>query len=156
MSNLRDLYQEVILDHAKKPKNFGPLEGDDVRSVRGFNPLCGDHYTVHVRVADGRVEAASFEGEGCAISKASASLMTDTLVGRTLEEAETLHHAFNELVTAEPTSAGERFEDAIADLGKLAVFAGVCEYPSRVKCASLAWHACRSALTEEDDTVTTE
>jgi nitrogen fixation protein NifU and related proteins len=151
MSDLRDLYQEVILDHHKRPRNFRNME-DATRRADGHNPLCGDRVTVFVRMAGDRIEDVSFQGSGCAISKASASLMTDRVKGSTLPEVDTLFEEFQTMVTSAP--------DAVIDedhLGKLAVFAGVREYPSRVKCASLAWHALRAALkTAEPEVVSTE
>ena len=157
MSELRDLYQEVILDHAKNPRNFGPGAADD-RKVVGHNPLCGDKLVLAVRVEDGTVTDAHFQGEGCAISKASASLMTESLKGKSVKEAEALYEGFHELVTGEPLDAasGAKLENAQEQLGKLAVFAGVAEYPARVKCASLAWHVLHAALAGDSDTVTTE
>src|SRR5687768_2320771 len=133
MSDLRDLYQEVILDHYKRPRNFRKLEGK-VRHVDGHNPLCGDRLTVYAQVEDGLVKDLSFEGSGCAISTASASLMTESLRGKTPQEAEELFHKFHDLVTGDP----ETIPDT-EGLGKLEVFAGVREFPARVKCASLAW-----------------
>jgi nitrogen fixation NifU-like protein len=139
-AELRDLYQEVILDHNKRPRNFRVMENADHRAD-GHNPLCGDRVTVFVRLTGDRIEDVSFQGSGCAISKASASLMTDSVKGQSLGQVDALFHDFQSMVTAAPDS------DAVADnLGKLAVFAGVREFPSRVKCASLAWHALRAAL----------
>ena len=160
MSELRDLYQEVILDHAKHPRNFGP-GGEDDRKVVGHNPLCGDKLVLSVKVEDGVVVDAHFQGEGCAISKASASLLTESVKGKSVEEAKALFAAFHELVTGEPHEpasgeSGESGERPEVDLGKLAVFSGVAEYPARVKCASLAWHVLDAALTGDDDSVTTE
>jgi nitrogen fixation NifU-like protein len=146
MSDLRDLYQEVILDHNRRPRNFGPLPAAN-RRAEGHNPLCGDRVTVYLDVEGGRIRDVSFEGAGCAISTASASLMTEALKGLSLEEARTLFHGFHELVTK-----GDEGED----LGKLAVFTGVREYPMRVKCATLAWHTLMAALDAKDQPVTTE
>jgi nitrogen fixation NifU-like protein len=146
MSDLRDLYQEVILDHNRRPRNFGPLPAAN-RRAEGHNPLCGDRVTVYLDVEGGRIQGVSFEGAGCAISTASASLMTEALKGRSVEEARSLFHGFHELVTQ-----GEEGED----LGKLAVFTGVREYPMRVKCATLAWHTLMAALDAKDQPVTTE
>jgi nitrogen fixation NifU-like protein len=143
MSDLRDLYQEVILDHNKRPRNFRVLEAP-VRRADGHNPLCGDRVTVFVRLDGDRIEDVGFQGSGCAISKASASMMTDSVKGHTLGEVDTLFDAFQAMVTAAPDASLD-----IDDLGKLAVFSGVREYPSRVKCASLAWHALRAAIKEE-------
>jgi nitrogen fixation NifU-like protein len=148
MSDLRDLYQEVILDHNRRPRNFGPLPGA-TRRAEGHNPLCGDRVTVFLDLAEGRIRDVAFQGSGCAISTASASLMTDALKGLTVEEARGLFHGFHELVTH---GGGE----GAPDLGKLAVFTGVREYPMRVKCATLAWHALMAALDGQDLPVSTE
>jgi nitrogen fixation NifU-like protein len=149
MSELRERYQEVILDHSKRPRNFGPLDGA-THTAEGFNPLCGDHYHIHAIVADdGTVESVGFEGSGCAISKASASMLTQIVKGKSRDDTLALFDAFHGMVTggAEPDAAA---------LGKLAVFAGVCEFPVRVKCASLAWHTLKALLTGASDSVTTE
>jgi nitrogen fixation NifU-like protein len=150
MSDLRDLYQELILDHNNRPRNKGRLEGAD-RVAKGHNPLCGDHITVYVKVKDGIVEQVSFEGSGCAISTASASLMTESLRGKTLEEAKALFLRFHGLVTGDPSENGES-----GGLGKLDVFSNVCQYPARVKCATLAWHTIRAALEDANGVVSTE
>ena len=150
MSDLRDLYQEVILDHYKRPRNFRKLEGK-ARHVDGHNPLCGDRLTVYAQIEDGVVKDVSFEGSGCAISTASASLMTESLKGKTPQEAEELFHKFHDLVTSDPESTADT-----EGLGKLEVFAGVREFPARVKCASLAWHTVKAALQGEEQTVSTE
>ncbi len=147
-SELSDLYQEVVLDHGKRPRNFGPLEGA-THHAEGLNPLCGDHFTVHARVEGGVVRDARFEGSGCAISKASASVMTGVVKGKTAEEIERIFQRFHRLVTEGPAEGDE-------DLGKLAVFGGVHDYPTRVKCASLAWHALRAALGGAKEPVSTE
>jgi nitrogen fixation NifU-like protein len=139
-AELRDLYQEVILDHNKRPRNFRVMEDADHRAD-GHNPLCGDRVTVFVRLAGDRIEDVSFQGNGCAISKASASLMTDSVKGQSLGQVDALFQDFQSMVTAPPDTAIET-----DGLGKLVVFAGVREFPSRVKCASLAWHALRAAL----------
>jgi nitrogen fixation protein NifU and related proteins len=139
--DLRDLYQEVILDHNRRPRNFGPLPESN-RSAEGHNPLCGDRVTVHLRVEDGRVEGIRFQGSGCAISTASASLMTEALRGKSVEEAHALFHQFHHLLT--------KGADDPTVLGKLAVFAGVREFPIRVKCATLAWHTLEAALAQTD------
>ena len=149
-SELRELYQEVILDHSKKPRNFRALP--DASHAEGFNPLCGDRATVFVEVQDGKVKDASFVGSGCSISTASASMMTEAVKGKTAAEAEALFERFHALVTAPPSEAGK----AAPELGKLVVFAGVCEFPVRVKCASLPWHTMMAALTGADKTVSTE
>ena len=139
MSDLRELYQEVILDHHKHPRNFGPLpEGN--QHARGNNPLCGDRIVVHLKVNNGVIQDVRFEGAGCAISRASASLMTDAVKGKPVDQAERLFEEFHKLVT---TGVDEEVEES---LGKLNVFCGVREFPSRVKCASLAWHTLHSAL----------
>ena len=150
MSDLRELYQTVILDHNKNPRNFRTPESAN-RSARGDNPLCGDKITVHATVEGDRVEDVAFEGSGCAISTASASLMTQAVKGLSLDEAEKLFRSFHTLVTTEP---GE--SDDPAGLGKLAVFSGVREFPIRVKCATLAWHTLRAALAGSRDSVSTE
>jgi nitrogen fixation protein NifU and related proteins len=151
MSDLRELYQEVILDHHKRPRNFGTLS-DANRHAEGHNPLCGDRLTVYLDVEDGIIKGASFEGAGCAISRASASLMTDAVKGRPVEEAERMFQEFHKMVT----SGVER--EVEESLGKLAVFCGVREFPSRVKCASLAWHTMHAALERQKDeaTISTE
>jgi nitrogen fixation protein NifU and related proteins len=148
VSELSDLYQEVVLDHGKRPRNFGPLEGA-THHAEGLNPLCGDHFTVHARLEGDRVAEVRFEGSGCAISKASASVMTGVVKGKRADEVEALFERFHRLVTQGPSPAGE-------DLGKLAVFGGVHDYPTRVKCASLAWHALRQALRGGEAPVSTE
>lgn len=144
---LRDLYQEVILEHSKKPRNYGVLESAN-HKVEAYNPLCGDHYTIFVNLKDGVISEISFQGAGCAISKASASMMTQILKGKSAQEAEALFTRFHDLVTGQGEGADE--------LGKLAVFAGVSEFPLRVKCATLAWHAMRAALRGEEQAVSTE
>jgi nitrogen fixation NifU-like protein len=147
---LRELYQQVILDHNKSPRNFREME-NATQFAEGYNPLCGDHLDVYLRVEDGIVKDVSFKGEGCAISKASASLMTSILKGKTKEEADKLFEKFHNLVTGK---LGDNPD--IEELGKLAVFAGVQEFPVRVKCASLAWHTMINALHGKDEKVTTE
>jgi len=141
VNDLRELYQEVILDHSKRPRNFRALAGAN-RRAEGHNPLCGDRATVYLLVEGDVVRDVSFEGSGCSISTASASMMTDALKGKTLAEAKALFERFHELVTADPSKAAAASEE----LGKLAVFAGVHEFPMRVKCASLAWHTMKAAL----------
>lgn len=149
MSDLRELYQQMILDHSKKPRNFQVPEAA-TSSAEGLNPVCGDHVTVHVRVGDdGRIEEIGFQGHGCAISTASASMMTEALKGLTPEETQAVFARFHEMVTGEA-------EPDVAEMGKLAVLAGVKEFPMRVKCATLAWHTLKAALSRDDDTVTTE
>jgi nitrogen fixation protein NifU and related proteins len=151
MGELRELYQEVILDHSKRPRNFGELPGAN-RSAEGYNPLCGDRETVFVRLEDDVLEDVGFRGTGCAISTASASMMTDAVKGRTRAEAETLFERFHRLITGQD---GEK-ERAAPELGKLAVFSGVREFPVRVKCATLPWHTLKAALAGVDQTVSTE
>jgi nitrogen fixation protein NifU and related proteins len=144
MSNLGDLYQQVILDHNKKPRNFRAID-DPSRTAEGYNPLCGDQLKIYLKLdADGRIDDVSFEGSGCAISKASASMMTVNVKGKTADEAEVLFAEFHRLVTGELDPDGENH------LGRLRVFAGVSEFPARVKCASLAWHALHGALAGKD------
>ncbi len=150
MSNINELYQEIILDHNKNPRNFRKIDHPTC-SQEGFNPLCGDHLHLYLRLEDGIIKDISFEGNGCAISKSSASLMTTVLKGKTVAEADELFEKFHKLVTS---SMDE--EQQIEELGKLAVFSGVREFPARVKCASLAWHTLRAALDNEQKTVTTE
>ena len=152
MSELTDLYQQVILDHNRRPRNYGKLE-DANRQAEGFNPICGDHLTLYVRLNGDVIDDLRFEGEGCAISKASASLMTDSLKGKTAAEAETLFQRIHEMLTS---SGDVDFEAQADELGKLAVFSGVREFPARVKCASLSWHALHSALRGDDTPVSTE
>ncbi|HKB72321.1 MAG TPA: SUF system NifU family Fe-S cluster assembly protein [Thermoanaerobaculia bacterium] len=139
--DLRDLYQEVILDHNRKPRNFGKLEGAN-RKAEGHNPLCGDRLTVYLDLEDDRIRDIKFEGSGCAISKASASMMTSEVKGKTVEEAETTFRKFHRMVTQEG-------DGDIEELGKLAAFSGVREFPVRVKCASLPWHTMEAALHSE-------
>ena len=148
-SDLGDLYQEVVLDHGKRPRNFGKLEGA-THHAEGLNPLCGDHITVHARVDGGVLAEVKFEGNGCAISKASASVMTGVVKGKSRAEIDALFERFHRLVTEGPRPGDEE------SLGKLAVFGGVHDYPTRVKCASLAWHALRAALDGQGQPVSTE
>lgn len=148
MSELDDLYQEVILDHNKSPRNFRVMEEAN-RKADGFNPLCGDHVTVYVRLRDGLIEDLSFQGSGCAISKASASLMTAELKGKKEAEAGELFEKVHKMLTGDGADRGE-------SLGKLAVLSGVCKFPARVKCASLAWHTLNSALNSDGEIATTE
>ncbi|MBW2280060.1 MAG: SUF system NifU family Fe-S cluster assembly protein [Deltaproteobacteria bacterium] len=150
MSDLSDLYQEVILDHSRKPRNKGALENASGRA-EGSNPLCGDELTLWVAVEDGVVREARFEGHGCAISTASASMMTEAVRGMTIAEARALFERFHSSLLSGPGS-----EIDVSDLGKLASLTGVREYPMRVKCASLAWHTLNAALDGGGETVTTE
>jgi len=150
MTGLGDLYQDVILDHNKRPRNFGKVP-DANRTARGHNPLCGDHITLTLKVDGDRIEEIAFEGQGCAISKASASLMTSAVKGKSRSEAAALFDAFRKMVTGEPHSPEDR-----KVMGKLEVFSGVSEFPARVKCATLAWHTLKGALESPGNTVTTE
>ena len=150
MSAVRELYQEIILDHNKSPRNFRIIP-DATRTVDGYNPLCGDHYTVYVKMDGDVISDVGFQGSGCAISKASASVMSSVVKGKTTAEVERLFEAFHKLVR------GELRPDEHADtLGKLAAFSGVSEFPARVKCASLAWHTLHAALETSENTVSTE
>jgi nitrogen fixation NifU-like protein len=149
MSELSELYQQVILDHNKKPRNFRKMEEANARA-EGFNPLCGDQLTVYMQMDGGVVREISFEGSGCAISKASASMMTQSLTGRTRDEAEVIFHEFHRMVTGELDE-----ETTPHHLGRLTIFSGVRDYPARVKCASLCWHTMKAAL-EGQETTTTE
>ena len=147
---LRDLYQEVVIDHSKQPRNFRKVEGA-TRTAEGFNPLCGDQLTLYVKLANGVIEDIGFQGTGCAISKASASLMTAALKGKKQDEALALFGRVHVLLTDGPNG-----EVKPEDVGKLAALSGVWEFPMRVKCATLAWHTLRSALEGKDDGVSTE
>jgi nitrogen fixation protein NifU and related proteins len=148
MSDLRELYQEVIFDHYRKPRNFHPLEGAN-HHAHGHNPLCGDQVTVYLKTENGIIADLSFEGSGCAISTASASLMTDALKGKKLAEVEQLFNQFHQMVTEDD---GKQHPE----LGKLEVLAGVREFPARVKCATLAWHTLLAALKDQQQPITTE
>ncbi len=150
MPDLRELYQEVILDHHRRPRNFHKLEQAN-RQADGYNPLCGDKLSVYMRIEDGIVREACFVGTGCAISTASASMMTESLKGKTEAEVEELFKRFHDLVTGQMPPDSD-----LSTLGKLAAFAGVREYPLRVKCASLAWHTMHAALEGSKETVATE
>jgi nitrogen fixation NifU-like protein len=147
MGDLRDLYQEVIFDHYKRPRNFHKMAGADC-CADGHNPLCGDRITVYLKVRDGIIEDVAFEGTGCAISTASASLMTEALKGRTTTEAEKMFAGFHTMVT-------QSDPEAHPELGKLEVLSGVREFPARVKCATLCWHTLNAAL-HKQSSVTTE
>ena len=143
MAGLRELYQNVILEHNRSPRNYRAMPEAN-REAQGHNPLCGDQVTVRLRVEDGRIQDVAFQGMGCAISRASASLMTAAIKGRTPEEAAELFQQFHRLVTGHPEAASPE------TLGKLAVFSGVSAYPIRVKCASLPWHTMKAALDSPD------
>jgi len=145
-AELQDLYQEVILDHNRRPRNFRAIEKGC--KAEGFNPLCGDRVTVYLTVDNGVITDVSFQGSGCAISKASASLMTESVKGKTIEEVQALFDRFQRMITAPA-------ETPIDNLGKLMVLAGVRQFPVRVKCASLAWHTLRSAVDARDEVVST-
>ncbi len=147
LDDLRDLYQEVIFDHNRNPRNFRAMDDAD-RQIDGFNPLCGDRITLFIKLTGNKISDASFQGQGCAISTASASLMTDIVKGQTEDEAQNLFSLFHKMAT------GEHVE--MDDLGKLAVLAGVCEYPARVKCATLPWHTLDALLKGAEEPVTTE
>jgi nitrogen fixation protein NifU and related proteins len=151
MSELRDLYQDVILEHSKAPRNYREQPAAN-HKAEGFNPLCGDHFTVFVTLDGDKIQDVSFQGTGCAISKASASMMTQTLKGKTKAEAERLFTRFHDLVTGDK----EDSVNAGTELGKLEVFSGVSEFPVRVKCATLAWHTLNAALEGKREPITTE
>lgn len=144
---LQDLYREVILDHNRRPRNFRAIDG--AQHHEGFNPLCGDRITVYMTLQDGVIRDVAFEGQGCAIAKASASLMTEALKGLTVDQARARFAQFQAMVTAP-------MESPVPDLGKLSVLAGVREFPTRVKCASLAWHTAKAVLDGADAPVSTE
>ncbi len=148
MPDLSELYQSVILDHNRKPRNFRPLDG--ARKAEGYNPLCGDHLTVWLKLKGDTIEDVSFQGSGCAISQASASLMTTVMQGKDKAEAKALFDRFRDLVT------GKLPPEATQSLGRLAVFAGVSAFPIRVKCATLSWHALLAAMEGSEETVSTE
>ena len=150
MLDLRELYQQVILDHNRSPRNFRQIDAPD-RVASGDNPLCGDNIKVFVKLDGDVIQDVSFHGSGCAISQASASLMTTSVIGKTTAEAEELFNNFHAMVAGDA-----RQEVSRAGLGKLAAFAGVREFPARVKCANLAWHTLHAALREETDPVSTE
>lgn len=150
MSEMRELYQEILLDHYKKPRNFGSLEGAN-RQCDGHNPLCGDRITVFLLIRDDAIEEATFDGSSCAICTASASVMTELLKGKSVAEAEGLFAIFRDIVTGEPSDTPDT-----TGRGDLAAFVGVREFPVRVKCATLPWHTMLAALAHQDDSVTTE
>jgi nitrogen fixation protein NifU and related proteins len=147
MSELNDLYQELIIDHSKRPRNFQRLQ-DPKQTAQGYNPLCGDKITLDVKLENNHIGEIGFQGSGCAISTASASLMTESVKGKTLQEADVLFEKFHNLITSDKADA--------SGMGKLAVFSGVREFPARAKCATLAWHTLRAALQERGTPVSTE
>lgn len=149
MADLRDLYQEVILEHSKAPRNYRQLAAAN-HHAEGFNPLCGDHFTVYLEMEGDAIRDVSFQGSGCAISKASASMMTQAIKGKSTAEAGKLFDTFHKLVTTGESNGNQ------GDLGKLAVFSGVSEFPVRVKCATLAWHTLQAAIEGNQDQVSTE
>lgn len=149
MFDLKDLYQEVIVDHNRSPRNFGKLD-DATVTLEGFNPLCGDRLTLYLKSENDVIENVHFDGSGCAISVASASLMTEAMKGKTVSEAQEIFENFHDMVTRDSDDVD------MEKLGKLAALAGVKEYPSRIKCATLCWHTLNSALTGEEEPVSTE
>lgn len=151
MASSRALYEQVILEHNKKPRNFRAIEGEGAISAKGHNPLCGDQFTLYLQVKDDIIEDVSFEGAGCAISKSSASIMTVMLKGKSKKEAEDLFAKFHRMITSAPDTPLDE-----SDLGRMAVFGGVREFPVRIKCATLAWHTMLAALDKENKTVRTE
>ena len=153
MMELRELYEELILDHNRNPRNYPRKPDGANHTARGFNPLCGDEFMVHLQVKDGVVQDVGFEGAGCAISTASASLMTEAVKGKSLEHAESLFANVHKLLTEE---AEQDTSDPTVLLGKLSVLMGVKEFPLRVKCATLAWHTMHAAIKDDEETVTTE
>ncbi len=150
MSDLRELYQEMILDHGRNPRHHHAMPLAN-RSANGFNQFCGDRLTVYLKIEQEKITSISFEGSGCAISMASASLMSEILSGKTLNQAEALFASFHQLLTSEATTS-----EQLHDLEKLAVFAGVKAYPARVKCATLAWHTLQATLKQNNELVSTE
>ncbi len=148
MFDIKDLYQEVIVDHNRSPRNFGKLD-DANKTLEGFNPLCGDRLTLYLKTDGNKIDDIAFDGSGCAISVASASLMTDAMKGKSLDEAEGLFNEFHDLITTENEVDTEQ-------LGKLAALAGVRDYPARVKCASLCWHTLHAVIQGDDNPVSTE
>ena len=148
MFDIKDLYQEIIVDHNRNPRNFGVIADAD-KTMEGFNPLCGDKLKLYIKIDGQNISDIAFDGTGCAISVASASLMTDAMKGKSIDEAETLFNNFHSLITTENEIDSDH-------LGKLAVLAGVKDFPARVKCASLCWHTLHSALIDDDKPVTTE
>ena len=151
MNELSELYEEIILDHNKNPRYFNNIPEGSNRTAEGDNPLCGDHYTIHLTVENGIVEGVGFEGSGCAISKASASLMLESVLGKTEMEATELFKGLHGMLTGNRSHESDSVE-----FGKLEVLNGVCKYPMRIKCATLAWHVLNAALKNTEQAVTTE
>lgn len=149
LDQIRDLYQEVVFDHNRNPRNFRVID-DATRKIDGFNPLCGDRITLYVKLRDGVIEDVAFQGQGCAISTASASIMTEIVRGLTEQQAHELFATFHQITTGQDDNV------KLEELGKLAVLAGVRAYPARVKCATLAWHSLEAALAEGESSVSTE
>jgi nitrogen fixation NifU-like protein len=150
MPHLQDLYQELILEHSKAPRNYRELEAANSKA-EGFNPLCGDHFTLYLKIEGDSISDIGFQGSGCAISKASASMMTQSVKGKTLIEAEKLFEQFRDLVSGHSPANGNQ-----DGMGKLTVFSGVANFPVRVKCATLAWHALHAAMHRKQEAVSTE
>jgi len=148
MSDLRELYQQVIIDHNKNPRNFREIA--NATKIEGYNPLCGDHYTIYLQLEGDTIQDVSFTGSGCAISKASASVMSATVKGKSRDEAEQLFDVFHRLVMGDSSGVD------VVELGRLAAFSGVSEFPARVKCATLAWHTLHAGLKGEGKSVSTE
>jgi len=153
MSDLRELYQEIILEHSKAPRNFRQPEGAN-QSAEGYNPLCGDHFTVYLEMDGDSIRDIGFQGSGCAISKASASMMTQSVKGKTKAEAERIFHQFRDLVAGHSPANGDSGEPT--QLGKLEIFAGVSKFPTRTKCATLAWHTLQAAIERKQNAISTE
>lgn len=150
MSQLQELYQEVVLEHTRRPRNFRKL-ASTTHTARGYNPFCGDNVTLYLNVQDGVVKDVGFQGAGCAISTSSASMLTEGIKGKTVEQAKTLFEAFHRMVTREP---GASYDEEL--LGDLEILSGVAEFPTRVKCATLAWHTLLAALKKQKEAVSTE
>ena len=151
MSELQELYQEMVLDHSSRPRNYRKLEGEH-QSLEGYNPLCGDKYTVYLKVTDGVITDIGFQGSGCAISKASTSMMTESVKGKDKEKVQEIFDLFHQMITRNPGSDFEPDEQ----LGDLEILSGVAEFPVRVKCAVLPWHTLQAALEGRDGVVSTE
>ena len=151
MSQLQELYQEMVLDHSSRPRNYRKLEGE-YHSLEGYNPLCGDKYTVYLKVTDGVITDIGFQGSGCAISKASTSMMTESVKGKDKEKVQEIFDLFHQMITRNPGSDFEPDEQ----LGDLEILSGVAEFPVRVKCAVLSWHTLQAALEGRDGVVSTE